>query len=228
MSHMSSDVASQNSGGGEYLVLGEEQYLCLGRRFSKHKMARYAKNLGEAMPPGNAMHMPPSPRSRGSFFVDLMVQCRPASQVPCFCEALFANYRTYYPFIPCLSVSLEAIVFSSVLCLLSLRYDYCLFNETSLLSCNRVYDVINLHITAERVDHWTLTRGSDGFSSGEHGVCIETNRVKPGFHGQWLNFVMFVRKTRLLKKILGKASYLKNAAMSSVVSMTTAFGEALL
>jgi len=39
---------------------------------------------------------------------------------------------------------------------------------------------------------------------------------------------MFLRKMRLLKKNLGKASYLKNAAMSSVVSMTTALGEALL
>ena len=30
----------------ECLTLGELQYFCLGRRFSKHKMARYAKNVG--------------------------------------------------------------------------------------------------------------------------------------------------------------------------------------
>jgi len=31
--------------------LGERQYFCLGRRFSNHKMTRYAKNFGVAMPP---------------------------------------------------------------------------------------------------------------------------------------------------------------------------------
>jgi len=33
-------------GGAKCLILGEQQYFCLGRRFSKHKMIRYAKNLG--------------------------------------------------------------------------------------------------------------------------------------------------------------------------------------
>jgi len=28
------------------LTLGEQQYFCLGRRFSKHQMTRYAKNFG--------------------------------------------------------------------------------------------------------------------------------------------------------------------------------------
>ena len=32
-------------GAAKYLTLGEQQYFCFGRRFSKHKMARYAKNL---------------------------------------------------------------------------------------------------------------------------------------------------------------------------------------
>ena len=31
------------------LTLGEQQYFCLGRRFSKRKMTRYAKNLWVAM-----------------------------------------------------------------------------------------------------------------------------------------------------------------------------------
>jgi len=33
---------------------GEEQYFCLGRRFSKQKITRYAKNFGELWPPGSA------------------------------------------------------------------------------------------------------------------------------------------------------------------------------
>ena len=33
---------------------GKEQYFCLGRRFSKQKITRYAKNLGELWPPGSA------------------------------------------------------------------------------------------------------------------------------------------------------------------------------
>jgi len=32
--------------GPECLTSGEQQQFCLGRRFSKHKMARYAKNSG--------------------------------------------------------------------------------------------------------------------------------------------------------------------------------------
>jgi len=36
-------------GGPQCLTSGEQQYFCLGRRFSKHKMTRYAKYLG---PPG--------------------------------------------------------------------------------------------------------------------------------------------------------------------------------
>jgi len=31
------------------LTLGEQQHFCLGRRFSKHKMTRYAKSLRGAM-----------------------------------------------------------------------------------------------------------------------------------------------------------------------------------
>ena len=37
---------SQFFGGAKYLTLGEKQYFCLGRPFSQHKMARYAKNSG--------------------------------------------------------------------------------------------------------------------------------------------------------------------------------------
>jgi len=33
-------------GGPKYLTLGEQQYFYFGRRFSKHKMTRYATNLG--------------------------------------------------------------------------------------------------------------------------------------------------------------------------------------
>jgi len=33
------------------LTLDEQQYVCLGRRFSKHKITRYAKNLGGPWPP---------------------------------------------------------------------------------------------------------------------------------------------------------------------------------
>jgi len=40
-----SGVASPKFWGEKYLTLGEQQYFCFGRRFSKHKMARYAKNL---------------------------------------------------------------------------------------------------------------------------------------------------------------------------------------
>jgi len=31
--------------GSKCLTTGEQQYLCLGHRFSKHKMTGYAKNL---------------------------------------------------------------------------------------------------------------------------------------------------------------------------------------
>jgi len=34
------------------LTLGEQQYFCLGRRFLKHKMTRYAKKLGRHDPLG--------------------------------------------------------------------------------------------------------------------------------------------------------------------------------
>jgi len=34
------------------LILGEQQYFVLVRRFSEHKMTRYAKNLGEHAPLG--------------------------------------------------------------------------------------------------------------------------------------------------------------------------------
>jgi len=48
-----SGVASTKTGGGaKCLILGEQQYFCLGRRFSKHKMTRYAKNFGGEWPPG--------------------------------------------------------------------------------------------------------------------------------------------------------------------------------
>ena len=36
---------------------GEEQYFCLGRRFSKQKITRYAKNLGEIWPLAQPMFM---------------------------------------------------------------------------------------------------------------------------------------------------------------------------
>jgi len=35
------------------LILGEQQCFCLGRRFSKHKMTRYAKNLVAEWLPGH-------------------------------------------------------------------------------------------------------------------------------------------------------------------------------
>ena len=38
--------------GGECLTLGEQQYFCLGRRFSKHKMTKCAKNFGGHGPLG--------------------------------------------------------------------------------------------------------------------------------------------------------------------------------
>jgi len=38
-------------GGPKCFTLGEQQYFCLGRRFSKRKMIRYAKNCGEAVHP---------------------------------------------------------------------------------------------------------------------------------------------------------------------------------
>jgi len=41
-------------GGQKCLTLGEQQYFYLGRHFSKHKMARYAKNSGWPFPPGDA------------------------------------------------------------------------------------------------------------------------------------------------------------------------------
>ena len=43
-------------GGAKCLTLDEQQYFCLGRHFSKHKMTRYAKNLGgwPSGPPGYA------------------------------------------------------------------------------------------------------------------------------------------------------------------------------
>jgi len=47
--------------GGKCLTLGEQQYFCLERRFSKHKMARYAKNFG-GMAPGTPLA---TPMSRG-------------------------------------------------------------------------------------------------------------------------------------------------------------------
>ena len=31
--------------GGNMLISGEQQYVCLGCRFSKHKMTRYAENV---------------------------------------------------------------------------------------------------------------------------------------------------------------------------------------
>jgi len=34
------------------LTLGEQQYFCVGRRFSRHKMIRYAKYLGGNGPLG--------------------------------------------------------------------------------------------------------------------------------------------------------------------------------
>ena len=44
-----SDVASPNSlGGSKRMALGEQQYFCLGYRFSKHKMI--SSNLGEWLP----------------------------------------------------------------------------------------------------------------------------------------------------------------------------------
>jgi len=46
-----SGVASTKFWGGpKRLILGEQQYCCLGRCFSKHKMTRYAKSL-EGMAP---------------------------------------------------------------------------------------------------------------------------------------------------------------------------------
>jgi len=36
-------------GDPKFLILGKQQYFCLGRRFSKHKMTRYAKNLATLM-----------------------------------------------------------------------------------------------------------------------------------------------------------------------------------
>jgi len=41
-------------GGAKCLILGEQQYFCLGRRFSKHKISRYAKNFGTPGPRGYA------------------------------------------------------------------------------------------------------------------------------------------------------------------------------
>jgi len=41
-----SGVASPKFLGSKSLTLREQRYNCLGRRFSKHKMTRYAKNLG--------------------------------------------------------------------------------------------------------------------------------------------------------------------------------------
>ena len=43
-------------GGAKCLTLDEQQYFCLGRHFSNHKMTRYAKNLGgwPSGPPGYA------------------------------------------------------------------------------------------------------------------------------------------------------------------------------
>jgi len=35
----------KNFEGVEMFDLGEKQYFCLGRRFSKHKMIKYAENL---------------------------------------------------------------------------------------------------------------------------------------------------------------------------------------
>jgi len=40
--------------GGKHLTLGEQQYFCFGRCFSKRKMTRYAKNLESEGPPGFA------------------------------------------------------------------------------------------------------------------------------------------------------------------------------
>jgi len=45
-----SGVASPKCLGDKNLTLGEQQYFCLERPFSKHKMTRYAKSLG-CMPP---------------------------------------------------------------------------------------------------------------------------------------------------------------------------------
>jgi len=47
---VASGVANPNFFGGKCLTLGEQQYFCLGGRFSKHKMTRYAKNFGRHGP----------------------------------------------------------------------------------------------------------------------------------------------------------------------------------
>jgi len=45
--------------GGGCLILGEQQYFCLGRRFSKCKLTRYAKNcVGDHGPPPKPMEPP--------------------------------------------------------------------------------------------------------------------------------------------------------------------------
>ena len=49
-----SGAASPKFGGQNVLTFGEQQYFCLGRRFAKHKLARFAKNLG-----GMALWAPP-------------------------------------------------------------------------------------------------------------------------------------------------------------------------
>jgi len=37
-------------GGGKMFDLGDQKYFCLDRRFTKHKMTRYGKNLREWPP----------------------------------------------------------------------------------------------------------------------------------------------------------------------------------
>jgi len=58
---ISSGVASPIFfGGAKCLTLGEQQYFCLGRRFSKHEMTKYAKNLGVGpCPPAMPMIISP-------------------------------------------------------------------------------------------------------------------------------------------------------------------------
>jgi len=65
------------------LTLGEPQYFCFGRRFSKHKMTIYAKNLGWDGPLG-----PP-----GYAYITALVPTSKASerQVLCSGSSLFNN-----------------------------------------------------------------------------------------------------------------------------------------
>jgi len=51
---------TQNFGGGKCLTLGKQQHFCLGHRFSKHKMTRYAKIWG-VWPPGLPLATPMGP-----------------------------------------------------------------------------------------------------------------------------------------------------------------------